>query len=149
MRPLALNLASRQAADCDLPDSRYIAAINRWELWADFPFYDERNRTWLLAYRGFRYDYASNIRPLWWFLAPHECGEIAPLFHDLLYRYRGVLPNGLVDPYRKYTRAEADLLFFDAMRFEQVPMDFRRNCAYPVLRLVGRRAWRHGIEARA
>lgn len=148
MHTLAVNLIPpEERKRLGLPNSAFIAEAGRWLLQEDADYYDIRNRCWLRIHAPFWYDMASNIRPLWWFLAPHECGEWPPLVHDALYRYKGALPEGWVWPYRKYTRREADVLFVDAMRFEKVPLDGRRRVAYPVLRAVGWWPWRRGNEA--
>jgi hypothetical protein len=116
--------------------------------------YDRDRRTWLLlsdysytyeghnltAKAGYAFDLASVPRPLWWLIAPNELSIIAPLFHDLLYEYKGTLPNECVSPYRTYTRHEADDLFLHLMEVEGVDW-WRRNAAYSAVRAAGGIYW--------
>ena len=112
-------------------------------------------RTWLLmaeysltyqghtltAHEGYSFDLSSVPRALWWLIAPNELSIVAPLFHDLLYEYRGRLPaDGYVVPYRTYTRLEVDDLFLYLMEQEGVPW-FRRHAAYSAVRAAGGVAW--------
>ncbi len=68
----------------------YDTARRVWRLLADYSYaYDGVTLT---AKAGYAYDLASVPRPLWWLIAPNELSLVAPLFHDLLYDFRGVLP---------------------------------------------------------
>lgn len=89
---------------------------------------------------GFEFDLASVPRPLWCLIAPFELSIAAPLVHDFLYQNAGELPEGAVEPYVTYTRAEADRLFLELMRREGVPV-CRRLLAYAAVRLFGSFAW--------
>ncbi|MDY3556030.1 DUF1353 domain-containing protein [Gemmata sp. JC717] len=117
--------------------------------------YDVGNRTWLLlsdyscpyreytltAKAGYAFDLSSIPRPIWWLLAPNELSIVAPLFHDLLYEYRGRLPDETyVTPYRTFSRSETDTLFLDLMEQEGVDW-FRRNAAYSAVRAAGGLWW--------
>jgi hypothetical protein len=117
--------------------------------------YDVGSRTWLLlsdynytyqghkltAKAGFAFDLASIPRPLWWLIAPNELSIVAPLFHDLLYVYRGQLQEmGEVDPHRTYTRRETDDLFLHLMEVEGVSR-WRRYAAYSAVRAAGGIYW--------
>lgn len=85
---------------------------------------------------GFRCDLASVPRLVWWLIAPFELSLAAPLVHDFLYRYGGMLASGQV-----LIRAEADTLFRELMEREHVPA-WRRFLAYWAVRLFGRSSWR-------
>ena len=117
--------------------------------------YDVRRRTWLLledysyvyqghaltAKAGYAFDLSTIPRALWWLIAPNELSIVAPLFHDLLYEYRGRLPSDTyVSPYRTYTRLEADDLFLHLLELEGVPW-WRRVAAYSAIRAVGGVYW--------
>jgi hypothetical protein len=116
--------------------------------------YDTNRRTWLVvsdysyayegntitAKAGFAYDLSSIPRPLWWLIAPNELSILAPLFHDLMYRYQGELPDDQVSPYRTYTRREADDLFYHLMQVEGVA-GWRRRAAYAAVRAAGGFSW--------
>lgn len=96
----------------------------------------------ITAARGYTFDLASIPRPFWRLIAPYELSIIAPLFHDLLYEYRGRLADGHdVVPHHVYTRREADELFRHLMRVAGVAW-WRRVLAYAVVRLCGGVYWR-------
>jgi hypothetical protein len=123
-----------------LPDVQLTYDTSRrvWRLLADYSYvYDGVTLT---ARAGYSYDLASVPRPLWWLIAPNELSLVAPLFHDLLYEFRGVLPEGNVEPYRTYTRREADDLFLHLMEVEGIAW-WRRNAAYSAVRAAGWTYW--------
>lgn len=109
-----------------------------WVLVAPFKYADGP-RTISIP-RGFRFDLASIPRPLWALIAPFELSIAAPLVHDVLYRFKGMLPAGQVEPFHRYTRAEADALFHDIMHREGVSW-WRRRAAYAAVRSWGWMAW--------
>lgn len=95
----------------------------------------------LIVLQGFRYDRASIPRVLWVILDKDALGNVAPLIHDLLYRHHGVLPEGQVSPYRKFSRKEADLLFYEIM--EKCGVSYtRRVAAYEAVRKFAFWAWK-------
>lgn len=118
--------------------------------------YDVRTRSWLLldeytynhpdgytltAHQGYAFDLSSVPRPLWWLIAPNELSIVAPLFHDLIYEYKGRLRDfGEVNPDRTFTRAETDDLFLHLMEVEGVAW-WRRNAAYSAVRAAGGIFW--------
>ena len=61
------------------------------------------------------YDRASIPRIFWLIIDKDSLSNVAPLFHDLLYRYGGRLPPNLVSPYREFSREDTDKLFYDLM----------------------------------
>ncbi len=117
--------------------------------------YDVDRQTWLLladysceyeghaltAKAGFAFDLSSVPRPVWWLIAPNELSIAAPLFHDLLYEYRGRLPDeSFVTPYRTYSRRETDDMFLGLMEREGVAR-WRRYAAYSAVRGAGGLWW--------
>lgn len=83
--------------------------------------------------KGFISDGASVPRPFWPLVSPMDCGELAPLVHDYLYRTGGV--DG------RFTRKEADQIFRQHMKDAGVPL-WRRQPVYLAVRVAGRHAWK-------
>ncbi len=117
--------------------------------------YNVRRRTWILlndysyvyeghtltAKAGYAFDLATVPRPIWWLIAPNELSIVAPLFHDLLYEFRGRLPDpSQVTPYRTYSRLETDDLFLHLLEREGVAW-WRRMAAYSAVRAAGGLFW--------
>src|SRR4030095_15307944 len=61
---------------------------------------------------GFQFDRAHIHRIFWILTSKDDLSNVAPLFHDLLYRFEGKLHREWVKPYTTFTRREADNLFF-------------------------------------
>jgi hypothetical protein len=117
----------------------YDPATETWVLLEDYSYVYAGHT--LTAKAGFAFDLASVPRPLWWLIAPNELSISAPLFHDLLYVYRGHLREfGEVAPYRSYTRREADDLFLHLMEVEGISR-WRRYAAYSAVRTAGAYYW--------
>ena len=104
----------------------------------------------LIAPAGFRFDGASVPRLAHVFIGRLDLGLRAPLFHDLLYRYAGILPLGVhewwvdgewVEVGSPWTRREADRLFGRHMREDRIPR-WRRRAAYLAVRWFGGGSWR-------
>jgi hypothetical protein len=77
--------------------------------------------------KGFKSDCSSVPRCLHWFISPTDPGFIqAGVVHDWLYRHG------------PYTRAMADLLFYELLRECGVSW-LKANCAYYALRWFGKR----------
>lgn len=94
---------------------------------------------------GFSFDLASIPRLFWWLIAPFELSLVAPLIHDFVYRYGGVMPQGAVtdaagNPVATLTRTETDDLFATLMRIEGVSW-WRRFLAYHAVHIVGGLFW--------
>lgn len=113
-----------------------------WELISDYTISNEALGCKLFAFAGYRFDLATVPRPLRWIVSPYELGNLAPLFHDLMYEHQGKLPQQPVYilPYRTFTRAEADELFLHHMEISGV-RQWRRNLAFRVVRLLGGIWW--------
>jgi hypothetical protein len=95
----------------------------------------------ITAWREFTYDRASIPRVFWVLIDKDSLSNVAPLFHDLLYRHEGELPNNRVSPYRKYTRKEADDLFYELMSRCGVSYP-RRVAAYRAVRELAASSWK-------
>lgn len=101
----------------------------------------------LTALKGFEYNRSSIPRIFWVIISKDDLSSVAPLFHDLLYRYAGKLPenqnppeDGIVAPYRTFTREEVDDLFRELMKKSGVRR-WRRILAYQAVRRFGGPAW--------
>lgn len=132
--------------ESDLPPVAvtYHAASEHWQLLRDYSAFDPRRNAILTAMAGFTFDLSSVPRPLWFATAPFELSIVAPLFHDLLYRYGGKSGRYLqLTPEIRYTRSQADDLFKDQMEDEGVGW-FRRHSAYRAVRWFGGSSWRDG-----
>lgn len=94
---------------------------------------------------GFVFDLASIPRLLWVIkgFAPFELSTAAPLVHDYLYKYKGVLPIDSLGPdsYRLFKRSQTDKLFRLIMKAEGVGT-IRRTLAWLAVRLGGFFSWR-------
>jgi hypothetical protein len=131
-------LPSVYTAVPDVPVT-YDVESRSWRLLADYVWQGDDYA--LTARAGFSFDLSSIPRPLWWLIAPNELSILAPLFHDLLYSVRGVLPEPDVTPWRTFTRREADGVFLSLMEAEGVAR-WRRLAAYSAVRACGELAWR-------
>lgn len=128
------------------PDVKQVGATRDWELRADYPYAVGGHTVTVL--KGFRYD-RSSIPPLFWPLVDKDSlSSVAPLFHDLFYRYGGALPadrvpprDGTVTPYRTFERKEVDDLFLELMVRSDVK-PWRANVAYQAVRKFARLAWK-------
>ena len=89
---------------------------------------------------GFQFDRASIPRIFWILLSKDDLSNVAPLIHDLLYRFEGVLPRSWVKPYTTFSRLEADNLFFHLMAKSGVT-SWRLHVAYQVVCRFSAFAW--------
>ena len=89
---------------------------------------------------GFQYDRATIPRVFWILIDKDSLSNVAPLFHDLLYRYGGVLDHNLVSPYRKFKRDEVDDLFYELMSRCGVEK-WRRDAAYEAVHAFAKSHW--------
>lgn len=118
---------------------------------------DEAKRVWVLfdkcSYRtvthtltapaGYETDLASIPRVFWSIVAPEELSLAAPVFHDLIYRCAGVLPQNSLNPFdgKVFDRKEADDLFLELMRKARIPR-WKRMTAYWAVRGFAAFAWK-------
>lgn len=90
--------------------------------------------------QGFQFDRATIPRMFWVLISKDDLSNVAPLFHDLLYRFGGVLPRQWVTPYTTFTRKEADSLFFHMMEGSGVTL-WRLHVAYQIVCHFSSFAW--------
>lgn len=101
-----------------------------WLLYSDFG-YDvgtEGSGDRINVELGFKTDFASVPRPLWWWLSPWGKHGNAAVIHDYLYWTQ------------TRTRKEADDIFFEAMTVLDVP-SFDKRLMYWAVRIFGALAW--------
>lgn len=104
------------------------------------PWSVQVNGFWLHIPEGFRFDLSSIPRPLRVLVDRTELGVRAPLVHDFIYRYRGSVPVGTIEPARSFTRAEADRLFLWIMGDAGIGR-VKRTLAWLGVRLFGWVPW--------
>jgi len=118
---------------------------------------DEAKRVWVLfqkcSYRAadhtisapanYETDLASIPRVFWSILAPEELSLAAPLFHDLIYRCGGRLPEDGLNPFdgKLFERKEVDDLFLELMKKAKIPR-WKRTAAYLAVRGFAGFAWK-------
>lgn len=118
---------------------------------------DEAKRVWVLfekcSYRtadhtitapaNYETDLASIPRVFWSILAPEELSLAAPLFHDLIYRCGGSLPQDGLNPFdgKLFERKEVDDLFLELMKKAKIPR-WKRTAAYLAVRGFASFAWK-------
>ncbi len=118
---------------------------------------DEAKRVWVLfekcsystpehtvtALAGYETDLASIPRIFWSIIAPEELSLAAPLFHDLIYRCAGSLPEDNLNPFdgKLFERKEVDDLFLELMRKAKIPR-WKRLAAYWAVRGFAEFAWK-------
>lgn len=122
-----------------LPDGRKV------EVEKPFAFFDSLGHAWFVPANRRPYDGASIPRLAWPmvggpFEGKHRDGA---LVHDEAYACGGVMINPETFRVRRYTRAEADRAFLDAMAVRGVPLVTRR-LIYGAVRAFGWLAWRGG-----
>ena len=117
------------------PSVTYDVEMGMWIVTEDYPITVSNGKGLELALLlpdGYITDLASIPRFLWRIIAPFELSITAPLVHDFLYRNGGC---------RTFTREETDLIFLWIMKKEGV-IWWRRNLAYPAVRVFGRSSWK-------
>lgn len=118
---------------------RQIGASGNYEVVEDYIYNSGAYSITVL--NGFTYDRASIPRIFWVLIDKDSLSNVAPLFHDLLYRNGGVLPNNQVSPYRKFSREDTDKLFLELMTKCGVKQ-WRREAAYQAVRRFAGPAWK-------
>jgi hypothetical protein len=118
---------------------RQIGATKNYEVVEDYTY--KSGAYSITVPKGFIYDRASIPRVFWVLIDKDSLSNVAPLFHDLLYRSGGVLPTNQVSPYRKFSREEADDLFLELMAKSGVNK-WRREAAYQAVRRGAALAWK-------
>jgi hypothetical protein len=96
----------------------------RWRLREPFSYYtgvtpeDPTSET-IIVPEGFLTDFASIPRALWVAMPPTGAYGKAAVIHDYLYRLGGLVPHAVTPDgttYRRFSRAECDQIFRDAMK---------------------------------
>ena len=117
-------------------DTRYDSDASRalgddhWRVLRDFRFWGELprlGRIWVTVPAGYLTDGASVPRLVWGLVPPWGAYGQAAVVHDLLCEYLVVMTD--TGDQVRITRAEADLLFLEAMTVLQVP-DTNRELMY-------------------
>jgi Protein of unknown function (DUF1353) len=122
--------------------------------------YNVARKTWILtskcsyktddgwtitAPKGYETDLASIPRFLWAIISSFELSLSAPLFHDLLYRCGGDLPDGQLTPVKvpkhKFKRKDADNIFKELMKKEGVSK-LKYLSAYQAVRTFAAPSWK-------
>lgn len=139
-RPKAIGAERLRPEGSGLPPVPVSYDVGRetWTLLEDYNIEHDGSR--LTARKDFTFDLSSIPRAFWIFIAPNELSIVAPLFHDLLYRFRGHLPDGDVVPHRVFNRKQVDEMFLDLMTQEGVAL-WRRSVAYRAVRVFGGVVW--------
>ena len=132
--PISIEHSNLLAPIIRYPGIRYNEQKQIWILTETYTYRSEDFQ--IIIKEGFEFDLASVPRPFWWAISPFDLSITAPLIHDFLYIHRGKPPQGAVDPYRTFTRLEADRLFDRIMEQENVAA-WRRASAYRAVRLFG------------
>lgn len=99
------------------------------------------------AKKGFQYDRASIPRIFWVLISKDDLSNVPPLFHDLLYRFGGILPDAgdHVNPYTRFDRDNADKLF-DILMEQCGVSGWRRKAAYMAVSMFSGFAWKRSPE---
>lgn len=132
---------SKQSTGGTLPGVkvRQLGATKNYEVVEDYTY--KSGAYSITVPKGFVYDRASIPRVFWVLIDKDSLSNVAPLFHDLLYRNGGVLPTNQVSPYRKFSRKETDDLFLELMTKCGVNK-WRREAAYQAVRRGAELAWK-------
>ena len=124
---------------CPGVDVRKIEPGEDYEVVHDYPY--NGGAYTITALAGFRYDRASVPRIVWVLIDKDSLSNVAPLFHDLLYRNGGELPQNQVSPYRTFSRKDTDDLFLELMNRCGVK-PWRARAAYRAVREFAGPAWK-------
>lgn len=131
-------LSDKQIGSCPGVKISQIGATEDYDVAEDYTYDGESFK--ITAWKGFRYDRASIPRIFWLIIDKDSLSNVAPLFHDLLYRHGGKLPQDRVIPFRTFTREETDELFKTLMGKCGVN-PIRRELAYQAVRKFAASSW--------
>lgn len=134
----AIFLNQSKVGSLDGVKVKQIGATANYEVVEDYSY--QSGTAKITVPKGFVYDRASIPRFFWVIIDKDSLSNVAPLFHDLLYRNGGRLEQRLVAPYRTFSREETDKLFLELM--EKCGVDtFRRKAAYQAVRRFAASSW--------
>lgn len=117
---------------------KQLAASGEYEVVEDYTY--QANGYKITIPKGFVYDRATIPRAFWLIMDKDSLSNVAPLFHDMLYRHGGKLPQNLVLPYRTFSRDDADKLFLELMTKCGV-VNWRSKAAYEAVRNFAESHW--------
>lgn len=117
---------------------KQLAASGEYEVVEDYTY--QANDYKITIPKGFVYDRATIPRVFWIIMDKDSLSNVAPLFHDMLYRHGGKLPQNLVLPYRTFSRDDADRLFLELMTKCGV-VNWRSKAAYEAVRNFAASHW--------
>lgn len=109
------------------PEASQALGVDHWRVLRDFRFWGELPRlgkVWVTVPAGYLTDGASVPRVVWSLVPPWGAYGQAAVVHDLLCEYLVVMTDA--GDQVRITRAEADLLFLQAMTVLQVPAPNRQ-----------------------
>ena len=107
-------------------------------------YYQPLNGPLIMIPVGFITDFASVPRILWSIFPPYDPFYGAPaVLHDYLYTLLGIIPGYPI----RFTRAESDALFLEAMSLQGTE-EWRSLCLYHGVRLGGWMKWRRQTSLR-
>lgn len=99
----------------------------------------------ITAKEGFEFDLASVPRFLWAIISSFDLSLIGPLYHDLLYRNGGLLPDAqlspILNPTHRFEREDADDILNELMKKAGVST-WKRLAAYRAVRTFAGYAWK-------
>lgn len=135
----AMSMPQNQNQDCPGVKLMQIRATKMYEVLDDYAY--DFGTFKMTAWKEFKYDRASIPRVFWAIVDKDSLSNVAPLFHDLLYGHEGELPQDRVSPYRKFSRAQADEIFWYLM--QKCGVDpVRRQIAYYAVRCCAQSSWK-------
>jgi hypothetical protein len=147
-----INEIIRSAPKSDAAATAAIPVVNvtfdahsgNWILLADCVYRTDDGWT-ITAKEGFVFDLASVPRFLWALISSFDLSLVAPLYHDLLYRNGGVLPEGQLEPAENpqhvFSRLETDNILYELMEKAGVTW-WKRQAAYRAVRTFAGFAWK-------
>lgn len=118
---------------------KQVGASANYEVAEDYSYQYGPNK--ITIPKGFVYDRASIPRVFWVLIDKDSLSNVAPLFHDFLYRNGGKLEQRLVAPYRTFSRDDTDELFLELMTKCGVA-EWRREAAYQAVRSFSGSFWK-------
>ncbi len=129
----------RRTSQIEQPVLKEIGSSGHWLLYE--PWEIALPGTLLMVPKGFVTDLASVPAVLHWLIDDDGLGCAAPLVHDCLYQDHGELCVEWLEPYRTFTRKEADdLLYTISLQSGAAP--WRARAAWMAVRLFAGAAWR-------
>lgn len=109
-----------------------IIGKNKYQLGEDLIYLDENNELYLVP-KGFKTDWATIPRFLWFITSPVDDARLSATLHDWNYSLKG--STGI-------SRKKSDELFKESLKYDIPPSpEWKRILMYLTLRLFGSIAW--------